>query len=100
MIPLQTVYSFSIMNEESPLSSNAKPSFFSRGMFWMLVGVTMACSGTLWLLADRAASGPLGRPKGFYVAIIGFLVYVAGRIMQVIQKSRKAKADKDTPPNG
>ncbi len=62
----------------------------------MLVGVTMTCAGTLWLFADRVASGPLDRPKGFYVAITGFLIYVAGRITQVIQKSRKAKADKDT----
>lgn len=83
------------MNEETPPPTQGKPSLFSRGIFWMLVGVTMTCAGTLWLFADRAASGPWGRPKGFYVAITGFLIYVAGRITQVIQKSRKAKADKD-----
>lgn len=65
----------------------------------MFVGVVMACTGTLWLLADRAASGPLGRPKGFYLAIGGFLIYVAGRITQVIQKSRKAKSEKNSLSN-
>ncbi len=70
--------------------------FLSKGIFWMFVGVTTACTGTFWLLADRTASGPLGRPKGFYMAIGGFLIYVAGRITQVIQRSRKAKTDRAT----
>ena len=62
--------------------------FYKRGIFWMFVGVLTTCGACIWLFAQRGTYLSPGRPIAFYVAIGGFIIYVAGRILQVLQKRR------------
>jgi hypothetical protein len=67
------------------------PALWQRGFFWMMVGLSFVCGGTLWLFLGHGSFIIRHRPAGFYVAIGGFVIYVMGRVLQVIQKSKQKK---------
>ncbi len=64
-----------------------------KGTFWMFVGVTVSIIGTIWLFGFKHIYYNTNKPPAFFVAIAGFIIYVFGRILSVIQKSKKSKKD-------
>lgn len=77
------------LNREDIFSASSRLPIFKRGLFWMFAGVFITCGGTVWFFFTRYSWMGNGRPPALYVAIFGFLLYVFGRILQIIQKSKK-----------